>query len=191
MVERPDWKGRTVVCIASGPSLTREDAEKVRASGHPAIVTNTTFQMCPWADALFAFDLKWWKVYQAEVAATFAGRKFSASQFSAKYGAESLWGVDWFSTYRNSGACAASLAMAGGAAKVILLGYDCGCSRNNKRHWHDDHPKGLDNAMMMLDWPRLFGILARRARHSEVRILNASRSTTLTCFKRVPLEAVL
>ena len=69
----PDWRGRTVVCIASGPSLTAEDCELVRESGCPVIVTNTTFRLCPWADMLYAFDRPWWNHYKL-IGCYFTGR---------------------------------------------------------------------------------------------------------------------
>jgi hypothetical protein len=188
---RIPWDGRTVVCIASGPSLTASDCALVRAAGHPVVVTNTTFRLCPWADVLFAFDSRWWKMYQAEVEATFAGRKIAVHPSAEKYGAESTVGEPWFGIYRNSGACAGSLAIASGAARVILLGYDCGFARDGRKHWHSDHPEPLENAATLPDWKRLFAILARRARQAGVPVLNASRHTTLECFKRVELESVL
>lgn len=190
MVERPNWEGKTVVCIASGPSLTPEDCELVRASGHPVIVTNTTFKMCPWADVLFGFDAKWWKHYRKEVAAEFKGRKISASPRAEQYGAETPFPVPWFSIYRNSGCCAVSIAIAAGASKVVLIGYDCGFI-GRRRHWHGDHPDGMANASTLLDWPRLFGLLAKQARRAGVKVVNASRHTRLTCFDLVKLEDVL
>ena len=192
MPARPDWTGRTVVCIASGPSLTAEDCELVRAFGHPVIVTNTTFRRCPWADVLVGFDARWWKVYGAEVQATFPGRKISASPLALRYGAESPYsdGRPWFDIYPNSGCCAAAIAIAGGASRVVLLGYDAGFNVGRK-HWHDDHPAELENAASVADWPRLFKILAQRARRSGVHIVNASRRTALECFPRVELEAAL
>jgi len=54
------WPGATVACLASGPSLTRADVALVRAQGLPTIVVNTTYQMAPWADVLYACDAKWW-----------------------------------------------------------------------------------------------------------------------------------
>jgi hypothetical protein len=190
MVQRPDWAGRTVVCIASGPSLTAKDCELVRASGHPVVVTNTTFRLCPWADALFGFDAKWWKLYRKEVGAVFKGRCFTASPVAAKYGPESLWGVPWFRIYRNSGACAVSLALSGGAAKVVMLGFDAGWD-GTKRHWHGDHPAGLENAGTMGDWPRQFEGLAKYAGKGGIPVVNASRRTRLACFPRGELEAEL
>ncbi len=52
----PDWRGRTVACFASGPSLTIEDCVSARDAGCPTIVSNTTYRLTPWADALYAHD---------------------------------------------------------------------------------------------------------------------------------------
>lgn len=185
------WKGRTVVCIASGPSLTADDCETVRAAGLPTIVTNTTFRMCPWADVLFAFDGKWWKHHLAEVKASFRGARIGWAPGVASYGVPSLHGERaWFTHFHNSGASAASLAIVGGAERVILLGYDC--QRTGGRvHWHGDHPAGLGNAASMRNWPTHFKGLSRYAASRGVPVLNASRETALTFFPRMPLEQAL
>lgn len=178
-----DWQGRTAVCIASGPSLTVEDCERVR--GLPAIVTNTTFRLCLWADALFGFDLKWWRMYIDEVRATFHGKRYTASMLAAaKFGAEYYGGP------RNSGACALAVAMSVGAKRVVLLGYDAALD-HGRTHWHGDHPAGLENAGTVSLWPDHFRVLAKRAERKGIEVLNASRRTALTCFPRVELEAVL
>lgn len=178
------WQGRTVVCIASGPSLTPEDCELVRKSGHPTIVTNTTFRLCPWADVLYGFDSRWWKQYEAEVAG-FKGEKLSASLVAENYGA-SHHPVG----YRNSGVCAIALAMVRGASKIVLLAYDLGFWEGRK-HWHDDHPAGLQNCDSLADWPRQSEHLAKQARLRGTQIVNASRRTELACFPLVALEKAL
>lgn len=197
MPARADWEGRwigrTVVCIASGPSLIEEDAETVRASGHPTIVTNTTFRMCPWADALVAFDCRWWQVHSREVRETFTGRTLT---FCPK-GAAARWGVettlhreDWIDSFGNSGTAAISLAIATGASRVVMLGYDCQ-KTGGRTHWHGDHPRTLGNAISMPGWPKLFRKLAAWAEARRVPVMNASRETALTCFPRVTLEDAL
>ena len=191
MLERPQWDGRTAVCIASGPSLIPADCEIVRAAGHPVVVTNTTFQLCPWADALYAHDAKWWKRYRDQVEADFRGRRFSVSQVAANYGAETIFGEAWFKPFHNSGACAVSLAISGGAAKVVMLGYDASLGQNGEAHFHGDHPKGLNNAGSIGTWPRQFAMLAKYARTKDVEVVNASRRTALTCFRRSELECEL
>ena len=185
------WAGRTVVCIASGPSLTAADCELVRSSGHPAIVTNTTFKLCPWAEVLFAFDAKWWQHYHAEVKANFkgacltycAGRRFEGVETMHKQEA-------WFRHFHNSGASAVSLAICGGAAKVVMLGFDCQ-KTGGKAHWHGDHPATMGNARSIGNWPTQFKNLARYAESKKANVINASRETALKCFPRAPLESVL
>lgn len=186
-VERPDWRGRTVVCIASGPSLTREDCEAVRSL--PCIVTNTSFRLAPWADVVFGFDAKWWAEYHEEVASICTGRRMSMSR-TARWGVESLYGVPWFTNFHNSGACAIGLAMAGGAARVVLIGFDCQRT-GGRTHWHGDHPPSMSNAASIRKWPAVFGVVAKRARAQGVPVINASRATALTCFERIDLQAAL
>jgi hypothetical protein len=180
------WTGRTAVVIGSGPSLTAEDCELVRLSGNPVIVTNTTFRACPWADAVFAFDSKWWKMYHREVFATFAGRKISSSPLAVKYGVEVIP-----RRHQNSGVCATAWAMDQGAARVVLLGFDCSHGLNGETHWHGSHPTELNNTTSIFDWPRQFAALAKQAAKKGIEIVNASRETALTCFPRVELESVL
>jgi hypothetical protein len=186
---RPDWSGRTVVCIASGPSLTEEDCETVRKSGHTTIVTNTTFRLAPWADVLFGFDSRWWRSHPE--ALEFAGRKISASRIAGNLGIETVFCSNWFRAFGNSGACAISLAVAGGAAKIVLLGFDCSIAPDGKRHWHGDHPKELSNCQSLSAWPKRFAMAAAEAKKAGVPVLNASRRTALTCFDRAELESAL
>ena len=189
-VKPPAWKGRTIVCIASGPSLTMEDCDLVRQSGLPVIVTNTTFRLCPWADALFAFDVKWWAEYHEEVHRIFGGLKYTYSNAAIKYGAQSVINEGWFQSFSNSGACAIALGIASGASKIILLGYDCQ-KTNGKTHWHGDHPEHLSNAATLKKWPAQFSNVGIAAKIKAVQIINASRETALTCFERARLEDVL
>jgi len=182
------WTGRTVVCIASGPSLTKEDCETVRISGHPVIVTNTTFRMCPWADALLAHDGKWWKEYREEVEATFKGDRLTCSSAGAQYGAKSLLYQAWYQPAGNSGASAVSLAVSAGAAKIVLLGFDCQ-NTGGRVHWHGDHPSSLGNARTIANWPKQFDAVSRITK--GIQVINCSRQTILTCWPRGDLAESL
>lgn len=183
------WVGRTVVCIASGPSLTEEDCEAVRASGHPSIVTNNTFQRCPWADVLFAFDVKWWKQYRAEVDQVFHGELVTASSIRIP-GLQSLANQMWFKAFGNSGAGAVSLAVVGGASKVVMIGFDAQ-KTDGKAHWHGDHVPALSNVKSIATWPTRFALLSAYALKKKVRVVNCSLVTALTCFERGELEQEL
>jgi hypothetical protein len=176
--------------MASGPSLNVEDCQAVRASGHPALVTNTTFRIAPWADVVFGMDSKWWKEHGREVAAVCSGQKLSTSIAAQQYGAQTLHNSPWFPRTLNSGEAIIRLAIAGRAAKVILLGFDCQRT-GGKAHWHGDHPATCGNAGSIKKWPRHFEHLAKEARRLDCEVLNATRETALTCFRRVDLVAVL
>jgi hypothetical protein len=186
----PDWSSKTVICIASGPSLTPDDCEIVRASGHPAIVTNTTFKTCPWAHALFGWDEEWWAEYIGQVRAVFTGRLFSKAARTRPFGVEWLGNEPRFVPFSISGACAISLAICAGAARVVALGYDSQRT-DGKSHHHGDHPNGLGNCESMPSWPLIFERLAVYASSMRVPVLNASRETVLTCFERRPLGLCL
>jgi hypothetical protein len=182
------WAGRTVACIASGPSLTSEDCEAVRSL--PSIVTNTTFRMAPWATVLLAHDLSWWREYAAEVAETFPGERVCVTRGAARYGAQSLYGQMWFKPVTNSGACAISLAVAAQAVTVLLIGYDCQ-KTDGQTHWHGDHPPSLTNALTMATWPAKFSKIAQHAKKQGTRVVNCSRQTALDCFERGSLAEFL
>lgn len=192
--ECPDWDGRTVVCIASGPSLTAEDCDAVRAAGHPAIVTNSTFRAAPWASILFGYDSRWWRAHIAEIRSIgFAGRLISGSAVVASMGVETIHNAGWLRVYPNSGACAISIAVSAGAARVVLLGFDCAPAPDGRMHWHADHPPvhGMTNCGSIRGWPRHFQNVARDAERAGVEVVNASLETRLRCFRRVALGEVL
>ncbi len=184
---RNRWQGRTVTVLASGPSLTEEDVERVREVG-PVIVVNTTFRMARWADALVAYDAKWWKEYREEVEESFAGEKVAFCPSIP--GTLNLRPVPWLWSFRNSGACALGLAIVTRPERVLLLGFDCQRT-GGKKHWHGDHPAGLTNTLSLPTWPRIFAIAARFAKGQKVEVLNCTRETALTCFPRVTLEGAL
>lgn len=186
----PNWRGATVACIASGPSLTLEDVATVRAAGIPTIVTNTTFRVAPWADALFAFDAGWWRLHIAEVREVFPGRKFCQSARWPYKGVEFPGTTKRYHSFGNSGACAISLAVGGYASHVILLGFDAQLT-GGKTHHHGDHPAPLRNCDSVGKWPAQFARAASWAQRHGCNVVNASRETALTCFPRVALADVL
>lgn len=179
----PDWDGRSVVCIASGPSLTDDDCNLIRESGLPTIVTNTTYQKYPSADVIFGADIVWWTTNLDRVLTTCPGLRVCDHERRNTIDAHSH---PRYRSFTNSGACAAALAVACGASEVILLGYDCQ-KTGGRWHHHPDHPVGR-NCVTMKHWPKQFAELAKWA---DVPILNASRETALACFQRVSLEDVI
>jgi len=80
------------------------------------------------------------------------------------------------------------MASQAGAARIILLGFDC-CHTNGRSHWHGDHPHHLGNAGLTSQWLDNFKQLADDFKHIE--IINASRETAITCLPRARLEDLL
>lgn len=190
MTRNRKWRDFTVVCMASGPSLTSEDMEAVRAwrdagDARAVVVTNTTAFSAPWTDAMVALDMKWWKEYGKRARAEFPGERLTTSYCASLYGAKKLQTP--FLSYGNTGAAAVSLALQRGAARVILLGYDCQRT-DGKTHHHGSHPAGLSDAATIDKWPARFEALAQRAGD---RVVNCSRVTALKCFPMARLEDLL
>lgn len=191
MKQDAKWRDFTVVCLASGPSLTPDDLERVRAWRAEAprravVVTNTTAFSAPWADAVVAWDSKWWRKYAGRIWEEFHGERFTTSTLAPTFKAHRLAAP--FHGYGNSGAGAISLALWRGAARVLMLGYDCQRT-DGQTHHHGDHPEGMSNAATIDRWPDRFAALAQRA--AKGRVINCSRTTALTCFPRANLEDVL
>lgn len=176
--------------MASGPSLTPEDVELVRLSGHPTIVTNTTFRLAPWADVLFGFDAKWWEFHHKELDHAFRGLRVSVSTAAKGFNVHSTYQREWFKGQGNSGVCAIAFAVAGGAKRIVLLGFDCQIPAG-KTHWHGNHPLGLSNCFSIKRWPHQFAQIAAEARRVEIPVINASRETALECFPRAELAEAL
>lgn len=177
---RGRWSGRTVACLASGPSLTAEDCNRIRDAGLPTVVANTTFRMAPWADILMAMDTAWWRNYMPEVEASFKGELWGY----IKYPGVTVARGRLLPIRGNSGSLAIALAIAASAARIILLGYDCKFASDGRRHWHPDHPRSMGNASAIENWPLQFELVARCGKEHGTDIVNCSRDTALECFRR-------
>jgi len=127
-------------------------------------------------------DRAWWKAYIDEVREVFKGRYVTS--FAHCHGAQRI-GVE---DTPNSGAGAIMTAVHYGARRIILLGYDCQHT-GGKAHWHEDHLAGLGNAASVDKWPAQFQRLADKL--EDVEVINCTRETALSCFRRMGLEDAL
>lgn len=124
-------------------------------------------------------------MYADEVNVVFTGERYSKNSQHIAYNVKQLKELD---TYGNSGAACISMAAQGNAARVILLGFDCQHTNGNS-HWHGDHPLGLGNAGLTDKWLENYSKMAQDFAHID--IINASRQSAITCFRRASLEDVL
>lgn len=200
------WEGATAVCIASGPSLTAEDVERVRAARERgaclAIAVNREFATAPWADALYAADMRFWSTYEAQIRSTFKGELWTMDRIAAKrYALRTVKrgrGEGYceepgtINTGGNSGFQALHLAAQWGARRVVLLGYDMQRT-NGKEHHYGKHAGGLANGAGFKLWIPRFKPLLRDLQAMGVEVLNATRATALpeAWVRRIALEEVL
>lgn len=154
----------TIVCIASGPSLTPEqidivgNAKNNRPEDLFVIGTNDNWRwksnngefVC---DYLYAADDSWWNCWLKEIIESGfdkpkffpIGNKFAKDNGLIRIpcvhqkGLGSNGNVHCLS---NSGAQAIGLSYYLGSKKIILIGYDMKPNQQGKVHWFGDHPKG-------------------------------------------------
>lgn len=187
----------TAICIASGPSLTKEDVEYCRGKGRVYAVKEAVL-LAPWADVLYAADTDWWCNYQDRWQ-DFQGEKVTVSNRAAElYGLkymEAKTQQKWsfaqgaLATGGNSGFQTINLTVLDGADRVILLGFDYGYDETaqNKHWWDKDYPRD-SRYSNYAEWNKR---LAAAAPLIPVPVLNATPLTAITCFPKVDLKAVL
>ena len=184
-VASKSWAGKTVVIIASGPSLTQSDCDLVEASGLTTIAVNTSWKRARFAHVLYAGDLAWWDAYANEI-------DIDAERWTCTRQAAKKYGINLHTAYGeyNSGMRAIQLAIDKGASRVLLVGYDC--SLKEGVHWHGEHDKTKNpNDFRVRKWHRHFATVAVAARRKGVRVVNCSRRTDLRAFERGDLEREL
>ena len=219
----PIFAGQTVFCLASGPSLTREVADQVR--GRPTIVVNSSCGLAPWSTVLFFTDCSWYEA-RRQLVADWQGNVATMCKRAKRELAEKVWliktcgdpdlpcefppvGSGLVRQGRSSGHTAISLAIAAGAARVVLLGYDCrvvlDASGLPREHCHDEYlvdgrrdyatekedPRWnnkRDYSAIFVPGYRGWNDAAARA---GVQILNATPGSAITEFDMVDLVDIL
>lgn len=193
------WPGSTVVCIGAGPSLTRTDCEYVRGKAR-VIAINTSIEMTPWADALYACDARWFKWVTRDPKRypgyhAFRGLKFSMMARIAGVHTLRNTGCEGIELKphglrngRNGGYQAINLAVHLGAARILLLGYDMQ-RVNGKEHWHGDHPHATHSPYTQ--FRKSFETLVKPMQELGIPVINCTPNTALTCFPTMPLRQAL
>lgn len=200
----PLFAGRTVFCLASGPSLTPEVVEKVR--DRATIVVNSSCLLAPWASVLYFTDSSWYETHR-EIVRDWPGLVISMSRRAKmelpakvrriKGVGEPTYRVEAFPRIgspevrqgRTSGHTAVSLALALGASRIGLLGYDMRAI-DGREHHHDDY-SGPRDLSLYDHYCRCFSGWDAAARKMGVTILNATPGSAITEFEFADLDTLL
>lgn len=154
--------------------------------------------MAPWADVLYACDAKWWEKYPD--ALTFQGAKITQDHRVKNAEVIKIVGDEAVGLSKdprivniggNGGYQAVNLAFHLGASRIVLLGYDMQDDQG-KKHWHGNH-EGINNPdhFCFAAWLENFDQLAVDLEKEGVEVINCTRNTALTCFKRDVIENVI
>ena len=186
---------KTAICIASGPSLTKEDVEYCQGKG-TVYVVKECHHLAPWADAMYAADTDWWEKFNG--VPEFKGRKITVSkEASEQYGLEYVEAkTQWVwsttqgavATGGHSGFQVMNIAELEGHDRIILLGYDLGMTAGMDKHWWEkEHPRDSRYS----NYKEWIVKMNKAAEVIQAKVLNASRLTALECFDRVNLRDIL
>lgn len=135
------------------------------------------------ADVLYASDYAWWKRYVPELTTT-AERWSNNKKSVVDHGCQPFRLAQGY----NSGLAAIHLAHWFGAARILLLGYDCKPT-NGALHWHGPHIRcNNPNQISFRMWQKQF---RQTGRYLREKVINCSRETALTVFRRATLEEAL
>ena len=185
---------------ASGPSLTPDVIEAVRATGWPVLAVQDAYRAMPWCDVMYGCDVKWWRHHSP--CPDFKGEKWSShdsgtndkASYADEFGFRCVRGMagSVFSTDPDvicygdcSGFQAINLAILFGATYIVLVGYDM--TYRGSGHFFGDHPNGLFQNRNYENFLHNFDKAANRLPEG-VQIINATPGSALKSFPMLPLK---
>jgi hypothetical protein len=193
------WPESTIVCIGSGPSLTREDVEYCHGKAHVIAIKNV-IELAPWADVLYgagkdAGGMTWWRREGPKL--KFQGLRYTLDPAASQWASVlNIVGHDGLSNDPsglcpggNSGYQAINLAVHLGAKRIVLLGYDMKASENGRDHYFGYHPHRQQLPYRL--FLKRFHAIEKPLKVLGITVLNASRSTALGVFPRCSLKEAL
>jgi hypothetical protein len=208
------FHGRTIACIATGPSFSPSQVEIARSKGFVLFGCNNIWLDVPDLAVLWATNLQWWDHYWSPRLEAYLAQKWTVSRPAAE-----KYGLNW-TDERNApglstdpsvihhghggGFSMLNLAYLMGASRIVLIGYDLRYSqdydgRNRQvgsapRHYFGEYPPALQH------WPsvqvrngvhvELVSLYESVAKQNAVEIVNCALSSALECFPKVAIEHI-
>jgi hypothetical protein len=162
------------------------------------VVVNDCWRLAPWADLLYACDLRWWAAKRPGDA-EFAGLRVTQDEVAA-----ARYGLVKVPSHTSPGLCRTPFEINQGLnsgyqavnltyhltaePKIVLIGFDMGPSATGRTHWFGDHPPGLQVPSPYGQFIERFGPLARDLKAEGVDVANCTLKTALTCFRTANLQ---
>lgn len=142
-----DWPGKTAFLICGGPSVTQADVDKLK--GRKVVVLNSSYQICPWADAVVFTDLRWWDEHKdREAFRNFQGEKISlvlgnddpSVRIVSRKSPPLSIAPTCLAVGHSSVPTGINYLALKGCCRVGILGLDGKDSPDGKTHHHEPHP---------------------------------------------------
>lgn len=194
----PLFAGAAAFCIGGGPSLRGFDFERLR--GRHVIACNAAGYHVPWADVLLFHDNSFFEAHRPLIDA-WAGLAVTASRAAKAAAPNRLLRLEMIERAdftvgqpvlklgASSGHTAVSLAIAMGARRVVLLGYDMRLV-DGRSHWHDHYSHPIQDPYEESFLPQWAGWNAA-ARALGVEVLNATAGSALHEFEFADIDDLL
>jgi len=195
---KPPWKGQTVFIVGGGPSAKSIDFDLIRDKG-VVVAVNDAAMALGWADALFTADMTYVGRRGAFIN-SFRGDKILAAP-DTYIRPNGLVGVEWVSRTQelsmapmktitgNSGLSAMVLAIARGAARVVLIGFDM--NDGDGSHWFPEYE--WDTRLSCEHYPIWVAhmeAISGWAKATGCDIVNVNPGSAIRCFRFAKLEEV-
>lgn len=214
------FKGETVFCVASGPSFTQGVADKLKGHRVIAVNSSAKllpfadvlyFTDSGWYEMNRDFVKAWPGLIVSMSRAAkrelddpkinFSGtprvlrvRGIGAPPFPPRQNGKAMFpplGSEGVQQGRNSGNTAVGVAIALGASRVALVGFDCRVV-NGREHCHDEYlTLARDLELYNSEFLRAFDGWNEAALASDVGIINCTPGSAIKEFPFVELEEVL
>lgn len=196
----PDWRGKAVAIVACGPSAKAADPERL-IGRMPVLAIKEAFYLCRYPDVVYGCDAAWWR-WRVGLKNWSGVKVTQAGTLTAEFPDLHLISVagdvdqmmmdkpDVIGGGGNSGFQALNLAVQWGAARVLLVGFDCrGEHFYGTNNWSQASNPGPWNFSR---WTRAFDIASRQLTGLGVTVINTGWDTTaIRSFRLATLDETL
>lgn len=194
-----------MVIIATGPSVTQDDVDRVRraqaSDACRVMAIKESWQRAPWADVLYGCQRQCWD--RIDGAKGFAGLKVCCMPDAAQQYPDVHWveaeivdnGLSLdparIRTGQNSGFQCINLAVLFGASRILLLGFDFKSGQGGQQHWFPNSARKAITHHNYPAWLQAAQTLPPALARAGVTVLNCSPGSALSCFPRSTIAQTL
>lgn len=197
MTSWPDWSGEWVACVATGPSLRKEQLSAIRGRARVIAINDAGLPNrlpfnAAWCDLWYAADLAFWSFNKAVLEQSDAIR-VCAMQEARDAGLVDLHlntstlnrGVGYARSGGHSGFQALQLAMNSGATLVTLHGYDCKPAAVGPSNYFGEKSAHLFKASPYQNWVPLY-----RSLNPRCRVFNCTPGSAIDAFPFADVQEI-